>query len=237
MHKANPLSHWCDDLLRVLVLIAFVFFCVCLYACMCVVESECLRLCVLICVWFVRLARGERRQSPVIGEMERTHIPLISRSCKRSSRVKFYQTFVIAICQWQNFIVCHFLSTFFCDCHLSFANDHLVYILTDCLWLLFVICKRPSCVKLYQTFFLSDYFCHFVLYFIQFFLITCCHLAKIRSDWHSNHQRRHCKILGGDISMMCYHHFDFWGSGHLSIMLKCRIENHSLVVSHLPSDN
>ena len=168
MHKANPLSHWCDDLLRVLVLIAFVFFCVCLYACMCVVESECLRLCVLICVWFVRLARGERRQSPVIGEMERTHIPLISRSCKRSSRVKFYQTFVIAICQWQNFIVCHFLSTFFCDCHLSFANDHLVYVLTDCLWLLFVICKRPSCVKLYQTFFLSDYFCHFVLYFIQF---------------------------------------------------------------------
>ena len=148
MHKANPLSHWCDDLLRVLVLIAFVFFCVCLYACMCVVESECLRLCVLICVWFVRLARGERRQSPVIGEMERTHIPLISRSCKRPSRVKFYQNFVIAICQWQNFIVCHFFAV--AICHVQ--KIILFYILTDCLWLLFVLCKRPSCVKLYQTF-------------------------------------------------------------------------------------
>ena len=91
-----------------------------------VVESECLLMCVLICVWFVRLARGERRQSSVIGEMERTHIPLISKSCKRSSRVKFYQTFVIAICQWQNFIACQFLSTFFCDYHLSVAKDHLV---------------------------------------------------------------------------------------------------------------
>ena len=91
-----------------------------------VVESECLLICVLICVWFVRLARGERRQSSVIGEMERTHIPLISRSCKRSSRVKLYQTFVINICQWQNFIACQFLSTFFCDYHLSFAKDYLV---------------------------------------------------------------------------------------------------------------
>ena len=86
-----------------------------------VVESECLLMCVLICVWFVRLARGERRQSSVIGEMERTHIPLISRSCKRSSRVKFYQTFVIAVCQWHvNFY------QLFCDYHLSFAKDHLV---------------------------------------------------------------------------------------------------------------
>ena len=196
MHKANPLSHWCDDLLRVLVLIAFVISCVCLYACMCVVESECLRLCVLICVWFVRLARGERRQSPVIGEMERTHIPLISRSCKRSSRVKFYQTFVIAICQWQNFIVCHFLSTFFCDCHLSFANDHLV--LHSNRLFVIAICHLQKTIlcQIISDFFLSDCFCYFVSYFIHFFLIAICHLAKIRSDCHSNHQRRHCKILG-----------------------------------------
>ena len=203
----------------------------------CVLLSPSVFDCVLICVWFVRLARGERRQSSVIGEMERTHIPLISRSCKRSSRVKFYQTFVIAICQWQNFIVCHFLSTFFCDCHLSFAKDHLV--LHSNRLFVIAICHLQKTIlcQIISDFFLSDCFCHFVSYFIQFFVITICHLAKIRSDWHSNHQRRHCKIFGGDISMMCYHHFDFWGSGHPSIMLKCRIENHSLVVSHLPRDN
>ena len=67
MHKANPLHRVTDDLLRVLILI--IQLCFFVYACMLVVEAECLRLCVLICVWFVRLARGERRQSSVIGEM------------------------------------------------------------------------------------------------------------------------------------------------------------------------
>lgn len=138
-----------------------------------VVESECLLMCVLICVWFVRLARGERRQSSVIGEMERTHIPLISRSCKRSSRVKFYQTFVIAVCQWQNFIACQFLSTFFVItiCHLQ--KIILCYNLTDRLWLLFVICKRSFRVILYLIF--RDY--HLSFRVILYPIFRDCYLS------------------------------------------------------------
>ena len=213
-----------------------IFLCmlICLYVCCWVWVSStvCTDLCMVCQI-------GTRRTSPVTcdwGNGEDTH-PLDQQIL-------------------QKIISCQILSDFR-DCYLSVAKFHSVsFFINFFLRLPFVICKRSSCLHSNRLFviaichlqktilcqIISDFFFKWLLLsfrviFYPIFLITCCPLAKIRSDWHSNHQRRHCKILGGDISMMCYHHFDFWGSGHLSIMLKCRIENHSLVVSHLPSDN
>ena len=115
----------------------------------------------------------------------------------------------------QKIISCQILSDFR-DCYLSAAKFHSVSLFINFfLRLPFVICKRSSCLhsnrlfviaichlqktilcQIISDFFLSDCFCYFVSYFIHFFLIAICHLAKIRSDCHSNHQRRHCKILG-----------------------------------------
>ena len=218
MHEANPLHRVTDDLLRVLILITIVFF-LCMLVCLLLSPN------VFDCVyWFVFGLldwHGANVASHLWLRKWRGHASSWSdQILQKTTPCQILSDFCDCYLSVAKF---HSVSTFinfFCDCYLSFAKDHLVvnsnrlFVIAICHLQKIILCQS-----------LSDFLwlpsvisCHILSNFSWLLFVTW-----PRFDLTGIPTIRGVIVrFRADISVMCYHHFDFWGSGHRNRMLKCK---------------